>query len=76
VKGRTSGAGTTTVTRNEILTSLNKPEDYLLGIVEFTEGGGHRVHYVWRPFRGEPDFGATSVNYGFAELLARAEEPR
>ena len=27
------------------------------------------------PFQREPDFGVTSVNYDFAELLARAEEP-
>jgi hypothetical protein len=34
------------------------------------------VHYVRRPFQREPDFGVTSVNYDFAELLARAETPR
>jgi len=33
------------------------------------------VHYVGRPFQREPDFGAASVNYEFAELLARAEAP-
>ena len=65
-----------TVTKNEILYSLNKPEDYILAIVEFIDGGRHRVHYVSTPFRREPDFGVTSVNYDFAELLARAEEPR
>ena len=65
-----------TVTKNEILYSLNKPEDYILAIVEFIDGGRHRVHYVRTPFRREPDFGVTSVNYDFAELLARAEEPR
>ena len=27
------------------------------------------------PFMREPDFGVTSVNYDFAELLARAEQP-
>ena len=30
---------TVTVTKNEILTSLNKPEDYILAIVEFQDGG-------------------------------------
>jgi hypothetical protein len=30
-----------------------------------------RVHYVRRPFQREPDFGVTSVNYDFAELLAK-----
>ena len=70
-----SGAPTITVTRNEILYSLNKPEDCILGIVEFLDGGEHRVHYVREPFQREPDFGVTSVNYDFAELLAKAEEP-
>ncbi|MGE5552981.1 MAG: helicase-related protein [Betaproteobacteria bacterium] len=75
VKGRVAGAETLTVTKNEILTSLNKPDDYILAIVEFLDDGQHRVYYVRRPFRREPDFGVTSVNYDFAELLARAEEP-
>ncbi len=75
VKGRASGADTLTVTKNEILHSLNKPEDFILAIVEFLDEDRHRVHYVRRPFRREPDFGVTSVNYSFAELLARAECP-
>ena len=75
VKGRVGGAATITVTRNEILYSLNKPEDFILGIVEFLEGDAHRVHYVREPFRREPDFGANSVNYDFSELLSRAERP-
>ncbi|MBK8798729.1 MAG: DUF3883 domain-containing protein [Anaerolineales bacterium] len=73
VKGRVSGAATITVTKNEILYSLNKPNDYILAIVEFVDGTSQRVHYVRQPFQREPDFGVTSVNYGFAELLARAE---
>ncbi len=75
VKGRIAGAQTITVTRNEILYSLNKPDDYILAIVEFREDGTHRVHYLRQPFRREPDFGVTSVNYDFAELLARAGDP-
>jgi hypothetical protein len=79
VKGRVSGAATITVTKNEILYSLNKPDDFILAIVEFLpgeqEGKTHRVHYVRRPFQREPDFGVTSVNYDFADLLARAEVP-
>ena len=76
VKGRVTDAATITVTKNEILYSLNKPEDFILAIVEFLPDGAHRVHYVRRPFRREPDFGAASVNYEFKELLANAEEPR
>ncbi len=75
VKGRAADAATLTVTRNEILTSLNQPDDYILAIVEFLPGDAHRVHYVRQPFRREPDFGVTSVNYNFAELLARSTPP-
>ncbi|PIX97289.1 MAG: RNA helicase [Hydrogenophilales bacterium CG_4_10_14_3_um_filter_63_21] len=76
VKGRVSGAPTITVTRNEILYSLNKPDDFILAIVEFTGENTHQPHYLRQPFQREPDFGVTSVNYDFADLLARAETPR
>ncbi|MBF0528339.1 MAG: DUF3883 domain-containing protein [Deltaproteobacteria bacterium] len=76
VKGRITGAPTITVTRNEILYSLNKPDDFILAIVEFIDRDSHSVHYVRQPFQREPDFGVTSVNYDFAELLDRAEIPR
>jgi superfamily II DNA or RNA helicase len=75
VKGRISGAATITVTKNEILYSLNKPEDFILAVVEFLDDDDHRVHYVRKPFQREPDFGVTSVNYDFADLLARAGAP-
>ena len=75
VKGRVTGADTITVTRNEILYSLNKPDDFILAIVEFLDGDSHRVHYIRQPFQREPDFGVTSVNYELAALLAQAEEP-
>ena len=75
VKGRAQDKATITVTCNEILYSLNKPDDFILAIVEFLEDGSHRVRYLRRPFRREPDFGVTSVNHDFPELLARAEDP-
>jgi hypothetical protein len=75
VKGRVTGAATITVTKNEILYSLNKPDDFILAIVEFFDSDSHRTHYVRRPFQREPDFGVTSVNYDFADLLSRAREP-
>jgi superfamily II DNA or RNA helicase len=74
VKGRAAGAATVTVTRNEILYSLNKPEDFILAIVEMA-GEIHKLHYIRRPFQREPDFGVTSVNYDFADLLSRAGAP-
>ncbi len=75
VKGRVAGAATITVTKNEILYSLNKPEDFILAIVEFVDESKHNVHYIRSPFQREPDFGVTSVNYDFQELLAKATNP-
>jgi SNF2 family DNA or RNA helicase len=75
VKGRVAGAETLTVTKNEILFSLNKPEDFFLAIVEFRNDGTHRLRYLRSPFRREPDFAVTSVNYDFSELLAMSLPP-
>jgi len=75
VKGRAAEADTVTVTRNEILTSLNKPENYILALVAFETLERYQVRYLQRPFQREPDFGVTSVNYDFAELWARAGAP-
>jgi hypothetical protein len=75
VKGRTAAAPTVTVTKNEVLYSLNKPDDFILAIVEFFDEHTYRVHYLRQPFQREPDFAVTSINYDLAELLARAQEP-
>jgi RNase H-fold protein (predicted Holliday junction resolvase) len=75
VKGRVSGAQTVTITKNEILTAFNKPDDYILAIVKI-DGNNSIPRYVRKPFQREPDFGVTSVNYDLGELLARSEEPR
>jgi hypothetical protein len=69
------GASTITVTKNEILTSLNKPDDFILAIVELSSDGSDEIHYVRQPFHREPDFGVTSVNYNLPELLANSETP-
>jgi hypothetical protein len=78
VKGRVSGADTVTVTKNEILYSLNKPEDFILALVEFLDSRSHKVHYLRRPFEQSgvtTDFNGASVNFPFAELLSRGREP-
>ncbi|MBN2560623.1 MAG: DUF3883 domain-containing protein [Phycisphaerae bacterium] len=74
VKGRAKGAKTVTVTKNEILTGLNKPDDFILAI-GIVDGEVAEPRYVRKPFQREPDFAVTSVNYDLDELLARAEEP-
>jgi hypothetical protein len=61
------------VTRNEILTGINSPEQYILAIVQVEGGQAREPHYVRRPFGQEPDFGVTSVTYDLAKLLARSQ---
>ena len=72
MKGRAKGAKTVTVSKNEILTGLNKPEEFLLAIVEVDGAHTHTV-YLKRPFRNPPDFTATSVNFDIADLVRNAE---
>jgi len=74
-KSRVASTDTITVAKNEILASLNQPGDYVLAIVEVLGDDQHRLRNVRRPFRREPGFGVTSVNYDLAELLERAGEP-
>ncbi|MHB1423640.1 MAG: helicase-related protein [Gemmataceae bacterium] len=74
VKGRICGATIVTVTKNEILTCLNKPDEYILAIC-LIDGENAEVRHVRKPFVREPDFGAASVNYGLAGLLAQSQEP-
>ena len=74
VKGRAAGATTVTVTKNEILTGLNKPEEFILAIVE-VDGASVTPHYLRTPFHREPDFSVTSVNYDLKELVARGDSP-
>jgi superfamily II DNA or RNA helicase len=74
VKGRVADATTVTVTRNEILTALNKPDDFILAIV-LIDGVETATHYITQPFGREPDFGATSVNYKLDTLLEKGNIP-
>ena len=74
VKGRVEGAETVTVSKNEILAGLNKPEDYILAVVEVVfvdeQVQVKQTYYILRPFHKEPDFAATSVNYNWKELTS------
>ena len=75
VKGRAKGSTTVTVTKNEIFSSFNQGEKFILAIVlvdgEQTEG----PYYIKHPFKTEPEFGVASVNYDLQDLLARAIQP-
>ncbi len=74
VKGRVKGASTVTVTKNEILESWNQGDKYHLAIVLIGEDDSiDGPHYVRHPFKEEPGWGISSVNYELKALLERAE---
>jgi predicted HTH transcriptional regulator len=56
----------------DVRSGLNKPDEYILVIVE-GDGTNTKTVYLKRSFREQPDFAATSVNYGITELTDRAE---
>lgn len=72
VKGRAKGADTVIVTKNEILTALNKPEEFILALVE-VDGNDTKTTYLKKPFTNAPDFSSRYVVYGMADLLETAE---
>ncbi|MBX5457938.1 MAG: DUF3883 domain-containing protein [Thermogemmatispora sp.] len=77
VKGRTRGASSVFVTRNEILTALNQPERFVLALVLVErEGPQCAVWYVPRPFERAPDLGACGVLYEIDKLLPKGERLR
>jgi superfamily II DNA/RNA helicase len=76
VKGRVLGAPTVTVTKNEILTGLNKPDRFLLALVA-VDGDETEPRYVTRPFKGTEDvyFDAASINFEWDKLWQRGYPP-
>jgi hypothetical protein len=75
VKGRAKDGVTVTVTKNEILTCFNQPDKFILAIVlvgENDEVDG--PYYIRKPFKQEPDFGVTSVNYAVGEMIGIGED--
>ena len=79
VKGRVTGADVVTVSRNEILTSLNEPDRWLLALVEVRPDGGEEIRYLQRPFdAGTRDylFDVTSVNFNWKSLWAKGQAPQ
>jgi superfamily II DNA or RNA helicase len=74
VKGRVKGATTVTVTRNEILYALNQADKFVLAIVLVGEGDAiDGPHYVTHPFKEEPGWGVSSVNYDLKSLIESAQ---
>jgi hypothetical protein len=69
------GATTVTITRNEIVTALNKPDDFILALVEVNGDYAAAPRYVPRPFDKEPGFTEMSANHDLKKLLANSMPP-
>ena len=74
VKGRAMGAATVTVTRKEIMCTLNKPEEFILAI-GLVDGDQVVLKYVRQPFAQEPEFGTVSINYDIKNLWNKGLAP-
>jgi hypothetical protein len=75
IKGRVKGASTVTVTKNEIFESWNQGAKYHLAIVLVGEDDSiDGPHYVPHPFKEEPGWAVSSINFELKELLDRAQE--
>ena len=70
VKGRQKDATTVTVSRNEVLTGLNKPENFVLALVMVDGEQVDGPYYVQHVFSQNLDFSVTSVNCDVKKLLA------
>ena len=68
VKGRRADADSVIITKNEILTGLNQPDQFILAIV-LIDGKQTTLHYLSQPFHHEPDFATTSVVFDLRKLL-------
>ena len=75
VKGRVQGAGTVTITRNEMLYALNQADKFLLALVFVGEDDAvDGPYYLRYPFEVEPGWGVASINFEIKALLQRAEK--
>jgi hypothetical protein len=73
VKGRAKGATTLTLTKNEIIAALNKPDQFWLAIVLVDEDDSvDGPYYLQGPVTQAPDWAEVSKNLQLNELLQRA----
>jgi predicted nucleotidyltransferase len=77
VKGRAFGADTVTVSKNQILTALNKPDAFILALVKVWPDDSTELRYLETPFKGDEAalFDVTSVTFDFAALWEKGAVP-
>ena len=69
VKIRIDNASTVAVSRNEIITGLNKPDSFILALVEVVESAqlsNYNIRYIRRPFHRYPE--AVTMQYTWQQL--------
>ena len=74
VKSRIKGAETVTVSKNELLTAFNRPDEYILAIVE-VDGQHTKTVYLRCPFEGtdKPSFMEVSRTFKISDLIRNGE---
>lgn len=77
VKGRVCGATEFTITKNEILTSLNKPDHFILALVQVAEDDETDLRYLRKPFKGSEEmyFDMTRADYDWNEMFSKGGTP-
>lgn len=75
VKGRVAGAGSVTLTANEIRRAMNVPEAWRLALVEVEGDRAGEPVYVQGFDFGQPVFAQTSASYSLSDLLSQGSSP-
>jgi len=77
IKTRNYRTDILTVTKNEIITALNKPDSFILALVEASESARisniFTIRYVHRPFHRYPEI-VTNVEYNWQQLWQLGKE--
>lgn len=74
VKSYVEGTKDIYASRNEIITSLNKPDSYWLAVVKFDGNDHSEPIYVPNPFNIDPKFTYTIYPFDIETLLAKASK--
>ena len=74
VKGRAKGARTVTLSKNEILTALTSPSNFILAIVEI-DGDKSKTIYLKHPFeeKDAPTFAEENKSFNIMKLISKSE---
>ncbi len=76
VKGRSHGATSVVLTKNEILRALNVPDKFRLAIVSIRDNAASEPVYVTDFEWGQPGFAQTHSTFQLSALLSRGNPPR